>query len=290
MSVDLLDIAVMDLQASRVLYENGLYPQAIFYFQQSVEKANKTLALIKGQVTEKELWGKIKHETIKIYEKAILHQKTKYEQMHENFNKLPELKESKILRKINIQKELKDIDFFSEYLENIKQQKNEIIYMSSWDIRRVLKAIDYFNKDVEKERRKISYLKINERDWSKSKKDIIELLNNLSKYNPKRIEEEKNNLNTIDIKQLEKALEYYYLFLFDFMSISVSLFYLTIVTSPHVSITRYPQNNLTPTNIYTKKLPIVKKLQELFEVQDKVLNDLKILNKKYEHINSEINF
>lgn len=46
MSTERLNIAKSDLEASRVLYENQLYPQAIFYFQQNVEKANKSLALV----------------------------------------------------------------------------------------------------------------------------------------------------------------------------------------------------------------------------------------------------
>jgi HEPN domain-containing protein len=44
MDEELLMIAKKDLQASRVLFDNRLYPQAIFFFQQSVEKANKSLA------------------------------------------------------------------------------------------------------------------------------------------------------------------------------------------------------------------------------------------------------
>ena len=63
MKMELFAIAKMDLEASNVLYDNELYPQAIFYFQQSVEKANKALVLIAGQkVTEKVLGVTLVHE------------------------------------------------------------------------------------------------------------------------------------------------------------------------------------------------------------------------------------
>lgn len=57
----------------------------------------------------------------------------------------------------------------------------------------------------------------------------------------------------------------------------------------HSTITRYPQNDLTPVNIYTKKLPIVKKLPVLSEIQDRTLNELKILTKRIKDINVKTN-
>lgn len=55
MSIELRNIAELDLKAAKVLNEKELYPQSIFYFQQSVEKANKAFALITNQVEEKDL-------------------------------------------------------------------------------------------------------------------------------------------------------------------------------------------------------------------------------------------
>ena len=44
------EMARKDLMASKVLYENRLYPQATFEFQQSVEKAVKTVGLLMGLI------------------------------------------------------------------------------------------------------------------------------------------------------------------------------------------------------------------------------------------------
>ena len=40
-----LEISKEDLEASKILYRNKKYPQASFYFQQSIEKLFKALLL-----------------------------------------------------------------------------------------------------------------------------------------------------------------------------------------------------------------------------------------------------
>lgn len=290
MSVELLSIAEMDLQASRVLYENGLYPQAVFYFQQSVEKANKVFALITNQVKEKELLKEVGHETINIYRKSLRHQKERYERLKDNFNKLPELKTIKIFKKLNIEKNLRQLDRFLSQIKKIKDGKKELIYISAWEIRRFLKEIESTKKDTEKEKQNITKFKITERAWNKEKKEILEQLNIFAKYDPMQFEEAKNKLERADMRLLaEKLIKNLIEPMSIIIPLSVSLYYLAIVTLPHASITRYPRNDLTPINIYTKNLPIVRKLPELFQVHTNVLNELKILNQMAENINAGFN-
>ncbi|MCD6371860.1 MAG: HEPN domain-containing protein, partial [Candidatus Aenigmarchaeota archaeon] len=64
---ELLEIAKKDLESAKILYKNNLYPQAVFFFQQSVEKANKALGLMLKLVKEDELKNYIRHKPIKIY-------------------------------------------------------------------------------------------------------------------------------------------------------------------------------------------------------------------------------
>jgi len=45
---NLVDIAMMDFEASRILHENKLYPQAVFHFQQAVGKAVKAILVYLG--------------------------------------------------------------------------------------------------------------------------------------------------------------------------------------------------------------------------------------------------
>lgn len=43
---DLLKLSETDLKSSRILYYSGQYPQSVFLFQQSTEKANKAIGLM----------------------------------------------------------------------------------------------------------------------------------------------------------------------------------------------------------------------------------------------------
>ncbi len=55
LSKTLLEIAKKDLEAAKCLYEKELYPQAIFYLQQSVEKAAKSFAIMTNMIKEDEV-------------------------------------------------------------------------------------------------------------------------------------------------------------------------------------------------------------------------------------------
>jgi len=94
-------------------------------------------------------------------------------------------------------------------------------------------------------------------------------------------------LENIDIKQLEISIKKYVKLLCSVSSISASLITLAIISLPHWNITRYPINELSPVNIYNKKLPIVKKLPDLIEAQDKALKELKIFNINLEQMKVE---
>lgn len=288
MSIELRNIAELDLKAAKVLNEKELYPQSIFYFQQSVEKANKAFALITNQVEEKDLLKEIGHETIIIYQKSIKHQIKRYEQLKENLKRIPELKKTKFLENFDVNRNLRQLDLNLSEIYTIKKDKKELIYISQFEIRRILKEIESANKELEKAKKKISDFKITDRVWNKMKTEMLELYNSLSKYNPLQIEEAKNNLQNKDMKLL---VERYIKSLIEPMNIiplSISLYYMAIVTLPHSSLTRYPQNDLTPLEIYTKKLPVVKMLPKLIEVQANVLSELKILNNTFEEINVRI--
>jgi HEPN domain-containing protein len=62
MEAVLLKIARKDLEASRILFREKLYSQAVFFLQQSVEKAAKAMGLREGLVSKKQLKQKIGHK------------------------------------------------------------------------------------------------------------------------------------------------------------------------------------------------------------------------------------
>lgn len=86
-----LNIAISDIESSRVLYKNELFPQSIYFFQQSVEKSCKYIGLTFNIIKENELFRNVGHEPERIFEevysseimKAIMLNTCAYEQMKE---------------------------------------------------------------------------------------------------------------------------------------------------------------------------------------------------------------
>lgn len=63
-----IDVALYDIKSCRLLYENKLYAQSLFYFQQSIEKCSKYIGIVMGGFSERELRD-ISHNPIKIFNK-----------------------------------------------------------------------------------------------------------------------------------------------------------------------------------------------------------------------------
>ncbi len=287
---ELLKIAEKDLKASKILYEKRLFPQSIFYFQQSVEKANKVFALITNQITEKDLKNKIGHETINIYDKSLKHQKKEYKKIKESFSVLPELETIKLFQDFNIDEKLSDIDHYLSQIKQIKEDKRMLRFISVSDIRRFLREIQSSKKDIENEKINIDSFEITNEIWNDMKEEIFEQLEFLSKYDLKEFEEAKNNLDGDEIRlSVEKLIKNLFEILSITLPLSTSLYYLAIISLPHSIITRYPLYKLTPRKIYNNKLPIVRKLPDLIEVQSNSLRDLKMLNEKLEGKNAPLN-
>jgi len=98
---EFLKIAEKDLKATKILYENKLYAQALFYFEQSVEKANKVLALTSNKYSEKDMIN-FNHDVTRIYKDIIIEQKRRYENLSRNLNQISELNSTEFVKNLDI--------------------------------------------------------------------------------------------------------------------------------------------------------------------------------------------
>jgi len=96
----LFEIARNDLEASKCLFERELYPQAVFYLQQSIEKATKSFGLLNDVIKEDEL-KHVSHNPLKVYKKSIEKQKKKIERIMDAIEKVPKLGEAKLIKDLN---------------------------------------------------------------------------------------------------------------------------------------------------------------------------------------------
>lgn len=68
----LLEISKEDLNASKLLFENEMYPQSLFYFQQSAEKLVKYIGLKEEVIEKSDLQKKVSHKSTLIFRRAII--------------------------------------------------------------------------------------------------------------------------------------------------------------------------------------------------------------------------
>lgn len=147
-----IEISEEDLQTSILLHSNGKHPQALFSFQQSVEKAIKYLGLKDDIVTPNELERKISHKSNKIFRRAILKilPVSAYDAEHEvdkDFNELKQLVE-KIPFEKSVDLILKNI---IEIVENNPYLPSEFQSISNYkDLAAVLGQFEPNNTDIEK--------------------------------------------------------------------------------------------------------------------------------------------
>ncbi|MCK4798001.1 MAG: HEPN domain-containing protein [Spirochaetes bacterium] len=285
--LELIKIANKDLKASKLLYEKGFYSQSIFFFQQSVEKAHKGIALMINQINEDELL-KIGHQGINIFKKQTVSHKNKCELLNNNLHHFPEIKTSNVFKDFNIQKQIDDVDFFSSFLKDIKKNKNELINMSAWDLNIILKCIEYFNSEYDMSKKNLSKFHVTEDIWAEIKTNIMEYLNIFQKYKSVNEEEIMKNIEIMGPKEYEKMIKMVLGFVNKLSPIIIGFMYLDIVTSPHATHSRYPQNDLNPIKLYNKKMPLIKKLPLFFKIQEKILIELKSVNNEMKKLDTSI--
>lgn len=274
---EFLKIAKKDLKATKILYKNRLYSQALFYFAQSVEKANKGFALTSNKYSEKDMLN-FKHDATRIYKDNIIEQKRNYENLIWKLNQLPEFKNTEFVKNLDIESIIKEYEKSLRKLAEIQNGKNDLIYISRREIRKILKEIDEKDNEIEDAILDISNFTLTENEWEEQKKDFLKQFENIENNNLVSLLQIEMDGNGLNIQEVETAIKKYYMQFLHSMSVLNYLYILGIITLPHAVITRYPKDNLSPTKIYNQNLPIIKLLPDLIEQHSKAL---KMLNKYY---------
>lgn len=277
---EFLKIANKDLKSSKILYEHHLYPQAMFYFSQSVEKANKALALTTGNYTEQYI-KKIRHDSTIIHKNAIIETKNRYQNLLRNLDELPDLKNLEFLTNLDFQGEINKCDIALRNFSDIKSENLSLVFMPKQEIDTRLEEIQSTEYEIEEGISDIGNFELTEEMWNEQKDEITKQLSNLnSKDLALHIEEEYSNSN-LTLQEIEDVIKNMYIGFLHLTSILHPLYHLAIITLPHSVITRYPQDEFYPTKKYTRKLPIVRNLPNLYKVQSNTLKSLEEYCNKY---------
>lgn len=240
-----LEVSLSDLRSSVVLFSSKNYPQAVFYMQQSVEKFGKYLALSYGVHNEKDL-KRIGHNTIKIYKDVLLH-------FLDLINRLSD-----------------KYDFEALDLTPVHEQFNiitngDLLHLMDEDLDSLLDSLS--------EAKTTDLIFDLRKDKSELLQEFLELTAALDEISEDEVEKTISQYETDPIIReiLNEKLENFLNTFPEYISASISAFYLAIAFSKHAVHTRYIQENQDPLSEYTIENPLVSRIPEFQQYLEKSL-------------------
>ncbi|WXG47568.1 MAG: HEPN domain-containing protein [Candidatus Atabeyarchaeum deiterrae] len=303
-----LNIATNDLRAAKLLLAGKLYAQSIFYMEQSVEKAVKSLGIRRGDITPKEA-RRYGHRPLRYYLKFFENIKTQINETQietEDMEKkhpiladlFVELGISRIGARLNKGKKMYEdlLKLASRFEEEEKQDpvKEERAFNIAISGRPLDRYITWWREQEKQLYR--SWRTIGQIE-SKSYRDELErdiprFQEILRKLTPRLIAElpSEDKLTTqglekaIEGLQKPKTLSQIDRFAFEYAGNKLydetqefffigSLFYLALLFFPHATRARYPDEGVeNPLSFYSARNPLVRRLAQFIEIAEHTLD------------------
>lgn len=265
----LYNIAKEDLTVAKYLYKKRKYSQSLFYFQQSVEKANKSFALINGIIQPKELLSKVGHDTLNIYRKSIDSRTKEIEESILSISKFPQAKEHEYFNTIkDYQKELIT---GQQFLKNIKNK--DLTKLPVMDLHYILDQLEDMSKT-----KVPAFSSDMVVELDKSFKTYLDFMGSFGseKALQEKAELEKELENPINKEKIIELIKLMLQTVIDAGFINYTLYFCAIITMPHVSKTRYPfmDSKSNPLKIYNRNHPLVKLQPHFMQLMRKALKKM----------------
>jgi len=242
-----IDIAIEDLEVSRILYENKKYSNSFYHFQQASEKGLKAYAfMVKTYTSEKDA-NHTGHYTLKVF----------IDSANERQKEIAFLKDYEFEKIIGSE----NLDDYSNNLEsglNSLPKRTEIFEYSNEILDEILKTITELNE----------YNFEFSNDFKEYLIDKTDLFFDLVyKLNPEKAEEarkdfkdfikDENQLNDLIESTKERfkntLTENYYVLM---------LYYSNLISHNHNNKSRYPEIDFNPLEYYNLNSPVIQKLPE----------------------------
>ncbi len=270
-STDWIDIAISDLKSARILFKKKQYHTSYFLFQQASEKANKAFWLYNDMATEKELY-EVSHNQLKLYRRVLVEKGPELNNQIEAIRQLPaDIRKHEIMdldKMHSVQAAQSEIIKFIDGLGH-----RDLVNISSAELKHIFKQINSLNNPKLKLSRKTRHelkeytLKIADLIGKFATPDALNAKNELQEYLDDPVKSKK--FYKVMKKMLKLTIDSAFLF--------YSFWTCALLTIQHSSITRYPKDGKSPLQIYSAKLPLVKKQPLFMQVLLKALNKLRKL-------------
>jgi hypothetical protein len=257
-----LDIAQSDIKSCKVLFENKLYSESFYHFQQASEKGMKAYAFLYGFHNKESDAFKTSHYTLQIFIDTISSElKTDTEEQ--------ELFVEESMEKLGLSESLKILKEYKSLMPNRKDVVNpslELIDEALNQLKEFKNIRLYFRKDFEEK------MSENLMTYSNTFKEINANVGN-------------------ELEQSFEELKKYPEFIKAYMKLSVrhqyillTLYHCAFFTNNHNNFSRYPGKDFNPKQFYNLRRPIVRKVPALlYHLQ------LAIKRMKKDNLNMSVN-
>jgi len=275
----LYHIALSDLSVARHLYGIRKHSQSLFYFQQSVEKANKAFALINEMVKPEELL-QVGHDSMAIYRKSIESRRSEIEETIADINLYPKARQHEYFGHLEDYK--KQLLTGQNFLKNLKNnsvnrlQYSELNYILDEleELERFKFSLpDNFKEELGKSFEKyFSFIEGFETTYAlKSAADLRVYL-----ADPQKMNEVAELCKNIIPRVLKFAF------------VNYTLYFSAIITIGHVTKTRYPYltPETSPLKIYNRNYPLVNLQPYFMRTLSKALKQMPLLFESLQADNS----
>ena len=268
----LFDISRQDLEASKLLFENKFYPQAIFFLQQSVEKATKSFGILGKIINLEEARYDVGHDPLKIYKKMMKSLQKKMEYFEEIINKNPRLGKNKIVEDITSNFNSKKM---REYLNSLTDiDKNRAYnFPSKKNIESSIKLLNMIESMLGKSSLPSILTKQKLEEYEKYMEELLDAFFELDPEIAKKI---KNRVNELLSQEPRDKILRIGEFWMDLLYVLFSLFLLSYLLPWFYAIyTKYPdEKGQNPSEIYNEEHPLIRFYDDLVKIMEKTLSKM----------------
>jgi len=243
----LIEIALRDLKAASILYENKLYAQSYFLFQQASEKSNKAFGISTDLIDEKES-KKLSHNQLELLNISANSLLLEIEKFKLRLTENPEIEKHQLINKIDLKSNRNSIIQGLDYIKSL--QKIDSLNFSNSDYKYFIETLkELYEFRFKIDRKSLNKLKISIDIYL----DFIEKFATLNdSIEVKKVFAEENRVAVTGI--LENFAKHQFRIIF----IYYTFFFCAIVTAKHSTSPRYPNNNNNPLLFYRKSNTLVK--------------------------------
>ncbi len=243
---EFLELALSDLEASRVLNQSQIFPQAVFHMQQSVEKLVKHLAVTYGIHTIKELKA-IGHNTLKVFQDTMNH----YIELVANASGDIKSEVENLLELKEQFKTISDID-----LQNLDDKFLDSVLESLYGLKTVKPIFDQDDNPIEI----LSQI-------FKLSVDLNQISAKDAKLTLERCKTDKY-FQTIILEKMNSFMNYFG----EYRAAVESSFYLAVVFTRHAVSTRYITGDGNPLKVYNMDHQLIRRLSDFHDHLELAIN------------------